>query len=913
MATYRSETKNYYTLRLDVNETGTSVTNNTSTLSWKLYVETGATYFSEVRIGAKVVIDGTTVINRSYSASGSGPFECDRNSSELIASGTTTVTHGSDGTKTIAAGAITASINTQTGNIVPNLSLANGKALKLTDISRASTMVLPSSGDIGSSITIGIERESDSFTHTLKYSFAGTTGTIVTKTTSTSYSWTIPASLASKLTNAKSGTLTISCQTFSGDTSVGTTTGTLFAYIPASSLSFSPATVTMGNEQTINITRIATNITHKLTYSIGSASGTIGTGVGTKITWTVPKSLAAQIASPASSGDVTVRMVTYNGTAVCGSTVVQTFTAKIPASSFTISASAINVGSDDGVTISISRAASNLVHTIQWSKDETFQTGINSLATKTTATSYTWKPAYSFGSNISGTSEQFYIRVVTYNGSSAGTSVGNEVLPLTIRVPNNSSTRPTITWDSTPVQPYPALGSPFADYYVQGKNGVRATFTRAAQAGASIASTEVTVDGKSVSYSASSGYATSGTFTKSGSIKVTVVITDSRGYTVTNIRTITVRPYSAPIILPPEGSSSVICARANASGTLSSAGKRLHLEVGRTISSVGGSNSGRIRFKIDNGSWIIPDGGAYATTVTKYITPYDSSSDVFETTKTYTVTIEAADNSVLGGVTTMVVTIPSAEINLHLRRYGNGIGIGQYSQDYKTLQISPEWGVQGRVYGLGWLPRITSGSVNDYYTPGRYAIFTTDKDSISDLPAGVANQPYGGVLTVISSSGNAYSDIAAQTNVYFIQEFRTLDGSYEWERLIYINASGSWVRGGWRRLYPQPNASTVSLTYSSNSIFSDLSGFSLYQSGVNCILYVNAAPAAVAVTSFTTVGTIPEGARPNAAVVQNSNAQNSTSFVEVAIRLGTDGNIQLYSPGTQTSRIQMVIPYFTNL
>ena len=82
---------------------------------------------------------------------------------------------------------------------------------------------------------------------------------------------------------------------------------------------------------------------------------------------------------------------------------------------------------------------------------------------------------------------------------------------------------------------------------------------------------------------------------------------------------------------------------------------------------------------------------------------------------------------------------------------------------------------------------------------------------------------------------------------------------------------------------------------------------------MNCILYVNAAPAAVAVTSFTTVGTIPEGARPNAAVVQNSNAQNSTTFVEVAIRLGADGNIQLYSPGTQTSRIQMVIPYFTNL
>jgi len=94
---------------------------------------------------------------------------------------------------------------------------------------------------------------------------------------------------------------------------------------------------------------------------------------------------------------------------------------------------------------------------------------------------------------------------------------------------------------------------------------------------------------------------------------------------------------------------------------------------------------------------------------------------VNDLTSTYTVQITATDT--FGNSTTYTVGIPTDEVTMDLRRYGMGIGIGQYSTRYKTLEVAPDWGIQGRVYGLGWLPQIPADSdLNNYRTPGRYAV-----------------------------------------------------------------------------------------------------------------------------------------------------------------------------------------------
>lgn len=85
--------------------------------------------------------------------------------------------------------------------------------------------------NLGTNTTISITRDNKAYTHTLKYSFNGATGTIATKTTQTSVVWTPPAStFYSKIPNSTSGYGTVTCETYSGNTLVGTTTAGFYAY-----------------------------------------------------------------------------------------------------------------------------------------------------------------------------------------------------------------------------------------------------------------------------------------------------------------------------------------------------------------------------------------------------------------------------------------------------------------------------------------------------------------------------------------------------------------------------------------------------------------------------------------------------------------------------------------------------------
>ena len=87
---------------------------------------------------------------------------------------------------------------------------------------------------------------------------------------------------------------------------------------------------TIGDEVTIILPRASSTFTHTLTYSFGSASGTIGSDLGTSAVWRLPESLAAQIPNdPDGTGTLTCR--TYNGGTLVGTKAVP-FTATVPQS-----------------------------------------------------------------------------------------------------------------------------------------------------------------------------------------------------------------------------------------------------------------------------------------------------------------------------------------------------------------------------------------------------------------------------------------------------------------------------------------------------------------------------------------------------------------------------------------------------
>ena len=96
----------------------------------------------------------------------------------------------------------------------------------------------------------------------------------------------------------------------------------------ASTISFSATSIDMGSDITITTNRASNSFTHILTYSFGSTSGAIGSGVGASINWTPSINLAGQIPN-AISGTATITCKTYNGSTLIGTT-TKTITLTVP-------------------------------------------------------------------------------------------------------------------------------------------------------------------------------------------------------------------------------------------------------------------------------------------------------------------------------------------------------------------------------------------------------------------------------------------------------------------------------------------------------------------------------------------------------------------------------------------------------
>lgn len=198
-----------YTLKLVVNETSYSAANNTSEVSWALYLISTTYNFSTWSFPITASVDGQV-----YSSSQNRSLN--KNSQITIGSGTKTITHNSDGTKSISCSATCAA--TGASYLPGNINVSG--TLTLTTIPRASS-ITATDANIESVTTININRASTGFSHTITYSFGGLTGNIATKNWSVTHYWTVPSSFYAKMPNSKTGTVTLTCITYSGDTEIG--------------------------------------------------------------------------------------------------------------------------------------------------------------------------------------------------------------------------------------------------------------------------------------------------------------------------------------------------------------------------------------------------------------------------------------------------------------------------------------------------------------------------------------------------------------------------------------------------------------------------------------------------------------------------------------------------------------------
>lgn len=199
------------------------VEKNTSTLTVKLEVASTA-WNTTYTLKGKITAGGVTVRNFDSSA-GSVYTTAD---GAYHTAGTWTsgaIPHNADGSKSVS---VSVSV-TGSASGVPTWYMNGSKSVALTDIPRASD-IGAADANIGSASIIAVGRKSDAYTHSIAYKFGSLSGYVTAaggvsssevKFAATSVPFTVPTAFYAQIPNAKSGTCTLTCKTYSGGTQIG--------------------------------------------------------------------------------------------------------------------------------------------------------------------------------------------------------------------------------------------------------------------------------------------------------------------------------------------------------------------------------------------------------------------------------------------------------------------------------------------------------------------------------------------------------------------------------------------------------------------------------------------------------------------------------------------------------------------
>ncbi|MBO5317561.1 MAG: hypothetical protein J6A74_03885 [Oscillospiraceae bacterium] len=206
-------------LKLECTQTP-NVAGNYSDIAWTLTVTGGSSnYYSTGP--TQVTIGGNTVYSCARKAYSTKTFPAAKGST----GGTLRVYHNdADGTCTVAVSLstaiYTASVSTVSGNWTLD-SIARASEISATD------------ANIESASTVVITRKNSAFTHSIAYQFGRLSGYVSSsgkavsaeeKFSATTVNFTLPESFYSQIPNSKTGTGSLTCRTYSGNTLIDTKT-----------------------------------------------------------------------------------------------------------------------------------------------------------------------------------------------------------------------------------------------------------------------------------------------------------------------------------------------------------------------------------------------------------------------------------------------------------------------------------------------------------------------------------------------------------------------------------------------------------------------------------------------------------------------------------------------------------------
>lgn len=439
-----------YYLRLTVTEraNSVSVSNNTSIVDWsaKIIKTYGTGRWSDNYCPYSVSINGSIV------AEGSTRYNFENYTELELASGNTTITHDSNGAKTIACSFWFNGYNSP--------SLGSGTAsgnLELTTIPRASSLSIPSSASTNSTtIAATISRADASFTHKLLWSYSSYSNQewASFNASTTSLNLSVPTNVRTKMkaNNASSATMALVLQTFNGSSLIGSTNYSITVSAPTATVSVSPSSVacnsattsiTLGNIDTSACTYKYERIYNNSVIYTYPSSGTTTT---TSLSSQSNASFESNILS-STKGTITVKVTTYVGSTVVGSKTAD-YTVTIPTGTYkpgiTLSTAASRTGTAYGsiaylagyngatmkFTESVTGSAQIVSREIIMSRGSCTSSKSNSVTTVTTGTF----PADSANYTVTVT-----MKVTDSRGTSASASTSISVSGYSLPVFNSAT------------------------------------------------------------------------------------------------------------------------------------------------------------------------------------------------------------------------------------------------------------------------------------------------------------------------------------------------------------------------------------------------------------------------------------------------------------------------------------------
>ncbi len=273
-------------------------------------------------------------------------------------------------------------------------------------------------------------------------------------------------------------------------------------------------------------------------------------------------------------------------------------------------------------------------------------------------------------------------KVVFLLRTKIGSTYYYDTAERTFSVTNNAATRPS---EAIAVAPVSALSAPFNALYIQGRTQAKITHTASGKFGATIKQYSAAVEGKA--YSGET--ATSDALQTPGVLTITGTATDSRDFSETASKTVTVLAYNTPSVVRNGSTGSFVCARSTSDGTISEDGTALYVGCSKSFSALAGNNKCtlRLRYAAEGGgwsSWITllaeSSGNDYAGVV-----PGVTLSESL----VYTIEIQAVDK--LGESGSVETRIPTSEMTFHLGENGKAVGIGRYASESGEKRLDVAW------------------------------------------------------------------------------------------------------------------------------------------------------------------------------------------------------------------------------